>query len=45
MTTEKLHFTKEKETMLMYFPGQALQSQWQKPIVCDPWVSFDKASV
>ncbi len=38
MTTEKIHFTKEKETMLMTLNGRALQSQWKKPILRDPWV-------
>src|SRR5215468_8691801 len=37
MTTEKIHFTKEKETMLMTLHGRALQSQWKNPILRDPW--------
>jgi O-methyltransferase involved in polyketide biosynthesis len=37
MTPEKIHFTKEKETMLMTLSGRALQSQWKKPILRDPW--------
>lgn len=37
MTTDKIHFTKEKETMLMTLSGRAIQSQWQKPILRDPW--------
>jgi O-methyltransferase involved in polyketide biosynthesis len=37
MTPEKIHFTKEKETMLMTLNGRALQSQWKKPILRDPW--------
>jgi O-methyltransferase involved in polyketide biosynthesis len=37
MTTAKLHFTKEKETMLMTLNGRALQSQWKQPILRDPW--------
>jgi methyltransferase (TIGR00027 family) len=37
MTTDKIHFTKEKETMLMTLSGRALQSQWRKPILRDPW--------
>lgn len=37
MTTEKLHFTKEKETMLMVLSGRATQSQWKRPILHDPW--------
>jgi hypothetical protein len=45
MTTEKIHFTKEKETMLMRFPGRALQSHWKNPSLRDPWVSFYQASV
>ncbi|HEU5377486.1 MAG TPA: class I SAM-dependent methyltransferase [Ktedonobacteraceae bacterium] len=35
MTTEKIHFT--KETMLMTLSGRAIQSQWNNPIVRDPW--------
>jgi O-methyltransferase involved in polyketide biosynthesis len=37
MTTDKLHFTKEKETMLMTLSGRAIQSQWKDPILRDPW--------
>jgi len=37
MTPEKIHFTKEKETMLMTLNGRALQSQWKNPILRDPW--------
>ena len=37
MTTEKITFTKEKETMLMTLSGRAIQSQWKKPILRDPW--------
>ena len=37
MTTEKIHFTKEKETMLMMLNGKAIQSQWKNPILRDPW--------
>src|SRR5215813_1284068 len=37
MTTEKIHFTKEKETMLMTLSGRAIQSQWPNPILRDPW--------
>ncbi len=37
MTTDKLHFTKEKETMLMTLNGRAIQSQWKTPILPDPW--------
>jgi O-methyltransferase involved in polyketide biosynthesis len=37
MTPEKIHFTKEKETMLMTLNGRALQSQWKNPILHDPW--------
>ena len=37
MTTEKIHFTQEKETMLMTLSGRAIQSQWQNPILRDPW--------
>ncbi len=37
MTTDKIQFTKEKETMLMTLSGRAIQSQWKKPILRDPW--------
>jgi O-methyltransferase involved in polyketide biosynthesis len=37
MTSEKIHFTKEKETMLMTLNGRAIQSQWKNPILRDPW--------
>src|SRR5512144_3251529 len=37
MTTEKIQFTKEKETMLMTLSGRAIQSQWKEPILRDPW--------
>ena len=37
MTTEKIRFAKEKETMLMTLSGRALQSQWKEPILRDPW--------
>ncbi|GLV60307.1 hypothetical protein KDH_71270 [Dictyobacter sp. S3.2.2.5] len=37
MTTEKITFAKEKETMLLTLYPRALQSQWQKPILRDPW--------
>lgn len=37
MTTDKLQFTKEKQTMLMTLSGRAIQSQWKYPIVRDPW--------
>ena len=37
MTTDKIQFTKEKETMLMTLSGRALQSQWENPILRDPW--------
>jgi O-methyltransferase involved in polyketide biosynthesis len=37
LTTDKIQFTKEKETMLMTLSGRALQSQWEKPILRDPW--------
>ena len=37
MTTEKIQFTKEKETMLMMLNGRAVQSQWKNPILRDPW--------
>ncbi len=37
MTNDKIQFTKEKETMLMTLSGRAIQSQWQNPILRDPW--------
>src|SRR5512138_488906 len=37
MTTDKIHFTKEKETMLMTLSGRAIQNQWKNPILRDPW--------
>ncbi len=37
MTTGKIHFAKEKETMLMTLSGRATQSQWKDPILPDPW--------
>src|SRR6476660_4106081 len=37
MTTDKIQFTKEKETMLMTLSGRAIQSQWKHPICRDPW--------
>jgi methyltransferase (TIGR00027 family) len=37
MTTGKIQFTKEKETMLMTLSSRAVQSQWQDPILRDPW--------
>jgi methyltransferase (TIGR00027 family) len=37
MTTDKIQFSKEKETMLMTLSGRAIQSQWKNPILQDPW--------
>ena len=37
MSAEKVHFDKEKETMLMTLYGRAVQSKWQNPILRDPW--------
>src|SRR5512138_1841381 len=37
MTTDKIHFTKEKETMLMTLNSRAIQSRWKNPILRDPW--------
>lgn len=37
MTGEKVHFSEEKETMLMTLHGRAVQSKWEKPILRDPW--------
>ena len=37
MRTDKIQFTKEKETMLMTLSGRAIQSQWKHPIFRDPW--------
>jgi O-methyltransferase involved in polyketide biosynthesis len=37
MTTDKIQFTKEKETMLITLGSRALQSQWKDPNLRDPW--------
>lgn len=37
MSTDKIQFTKEKETMLMTLSGKAIQNQWKNPILRDPW--------
>ena len=37
MTTDKIQFAKEKETMLMTLSGRAVQSAWKNPILRDPW--------
>ena len=37
MITDKIQFTKEKETMLITLSSRALQSQWKDPILRDPW--------
>lgn len=37
MTTDKIQFTKEKETMLMTLSSRAIQSRWKNPILPDPW--------
>jgi O-methyltransferase involved in polyketide biosynthesis len=37
VATGKIEFTKEKETLLMTLYGRALQSQWEHPILRDPW--------
>ena len=37
MATEKVHFTKEKETMLFTLYGKALQSRWEDPVLRDRW--------
>jgi methyltransferase (TIGR00027 family) len=37
MPTDKIQFTKEKETMLMTLSGRAVQSAWNDPILRDPW--------
>jgi O-methyltransferase involved in polyketide biosynthesis len=37
MTTDKVQFTKEKETMLMTLNSRAIQSRWKNPILRDPW--------
>ncbi len=39
MTTDKIQFTKEKETMLMTLNSRAIQSQWKNPILRDPWAA------
>ena len=42
MTTDKIQFTKEKETMLMTLSSRAIQSQWKNPILRDPWAEEPK---
>ena len=37
MTTEKVHFTKEKETMLITLYSRALESRTEDPVLRDPW--------
>ena len=37
MTSEKVHFTREKETMLITLYSRALESQTQDPVLRDPW--------
>ncbi|AKB77398.1 Tetracenomycin polyketide synthesis O-methyltransferase tcmP [Methanosarcina horonobensis HB-1 = JCM 15518] len=37
MTIGKVHFTQEKETMLMTLYARAMQSQWEDPILPDQW--------
>lgn len=37
MPSNRIPFTKEKETMLMTLSGRAIQSQWKNPILRDPW--------
>jgi methyltransferase (TIGR00027 family) len=37
MTTDKIQFTKEKETMFFTLNGRAVQSAWKHPILHDPW--------
>ena len=36
MQTEKVHFTKEKETMLVTLYGRALETDSKDPILLDP---------
>src|SRR6266508_2788502 len=54
MQSEKIHFTKEKETMLITLYGRALQSRSEHPILRDTWAEdavhrvdydFDKLKV
>ena len=37
MPSEKVHFTKEKETMLITLYARALQSRSERPILRDTW--------
>ena len=37
MQSEKVHFTKEKETLLITLYAKALQSRWKNPILKDEW--------
>ena len=36
MQTEKVHFTREKETMLVTLYGRALETQSEDPLLRDP---------
>ncbi len=37
MQTEKVHFTKEKETMLITVYARSLESRSKDPVLQDPW--------
>ncbi len=37
MATLKVHFTRERETLLLTLYPKAVQSRWKKPILPDPW--------
>ena len=37
MQSEKVHFTKEKETMLITLHSRALHSRSENPVLRDPW--------
>ncbi len=37
MSTEKVHFTKERETLLVTLQGKALQSLMEDPVLPDKW--------
>ena len=45
MTTDRIHFTQEKETNLIMLYAKAVQSQWQNPIMLDPWAKMLSATL
>ncbi len=39
MSTLKVHFTRERETLLLTLYPKAVQSRWKKPVLADPWAA------